>query len=212
MFNRFRSAYVPDQSSESNNTPWLANSAVGTEGYVDFVREFAGISFAGGLYRVHNSASGARALDFVGGAFPEFRNRAFPFGFDWLGRQFALDFSRTSDGQPLVVLLEPGTGEALEIPVTFLTFHEEELIDFADAALARNFFQEWIAMQPDVEPLSHDKCVGYRVPLFLGGKDVVENLEVSDIDVYWSICGQLRNGTRNLPPGTSVNEIAGPLD
>jgi hypothetical protein len=44
--------------------------------------------------------------------------------------------------------------------------------------------------------------------LFLGGQDVVENLEVSDLEVYWSICGQLRRGALRLPQGTAINEVA----
>ncbi|MGW6275929.1 hypothetical protein [Kribbella sp. NPDC055071] len=47
------------------------------------------------------------------------------------------------------------------------------------------------------------------MPLFLGGQDVTENLEVCDLDVYWSMRGQLRLAVRDLPPGTSVNEVSG---
>jgi hypothetical protein len=35
------------------------------------------------------------------------------------------------------------------------------------------------------------ECIGYRVPLFLGGSDTVENLEKVDLDVYWHLHGQL---------------------
>jgi hypothetical protein len=125
-------------------------------------------------------------------AFPEFRERACPFGYDWLGRQFGIDSGRSDNGQPQVLLLEPGTAEALEIPVTFVGLHEEELIEYADAALAKEFFAEWAAGHPDSVPLKHGTCVGYRQPLFLNGQDIVENLEVSDLDVYWTIFGQLR--------------------
>ena len=57
-------------------------------------------------------------------------------------------------------------------------------------------------------PLKADECVGYRVPLFLGGQDVVDNLEVSDLGVYWSLCAQLRQGTRDLPTGTSIGSVS----
>jgi hypothetical protein len=40
-------------------------------------------------------------------------------------------------------MLEPGTGEVLEIPTTFMAFHEEELVDYQDAALAVEFFNQW---------------------------------------------------------------------
>lgn len=121
-------------------------------------------------------------------AFPEFAARAGPFGFDWLGRQFAVALGRMVKGQPLVLFFEPRTDEALEIPVESSGFHDEELIEYTDAALAREFFEMWSAANSD----SGDQCAGYRVPLFLGGSDAVENVELSDLEVYRSICGQLR--------------------
>lgn len=36
----------------------------------------------------------------------------------------------------MVLMLEPGTGEALEIPCTIKSFHDRELIENRDAALA----------------------------------------------------------------------------
>jgi hypothetical protein len=92
--------------------------------------------------------------------------------------------------------------------VSFAAFHDEELIDYADAALATGFFESWSAANGDSVPLSRDQCVGYRVPLFLGGEDVVENLAVTDLEVYWTICGGLRRGSLNLPPGTSIDGVA----
>lgn len=209
MFDRFRSEYLPRRDAVLAGAPWLDEHLTAAEGYAQFAAEFAGASFASGLYRVHDEQSGPRALSLLVEAFPEFSDRACPFGYDWLGRQFTLDAGRVDGGQPLVLLVEPGTGEALEIPVPFVGFHDEELIDYADAALATEFFDGWASRHPDSLPLGRDACVGYRIPLFLGGQDVVENLELSDLDVYWSICGQLRRGVLDLPPGTSVNDVSG---
>ncbi len=51
------------------------------------------------------------------------------------------------------------------------------------------------------------ECVGYRKPLFLGGQDVIDNLEISDMEVYWSLCGQLLGRVRNLPNGARVGHL-----
>ena len=48
----------------------------------------------------------------------------------------------------------------------------------------------------EVLPIIRTGCVGYKVPLFLGGADVLANLEVIDLSVYVEICGQLRNEAR----------------
>lgn len=177
-------------------------------GYLTLAKKVAGCSFENGLYRFHDATSGPMALTWVADAFPEFAARACPFGYDWLGRQLAIDTARKRAGQPLVLLLEPGTGEALEIPTTFDEFHEEELLHHRDAALASEFFEKWTRSSGAALPLAAGDCVGYRVPLFLGGRDTVDNLEVTNLDVYWTICGQLRLGTMHLPEGTPIDNVS----
>jgi hypothetical protein len=113
----------------------------------------------------------------------------------------------TLAGQELgVVMAEPGTGEILEIPTTFAGFHDGILIDRAEEALARNFFEDWRSSAQG-RVINASECVGYRVPLFLGGKDTVENLEVQDATVYADICGQLWQQVKDLPPGSKISEI-----
>jgi len=183
---------------------------VAADGYAELTKQFAGCTFENGLYRVHDSASGRAAHEAFRDGFPRYVGRALPFGFDWLGRQFALDQERIQDGEPLVLMLDPGTGETLEIPATFVDFHDGELVDYPDAALAKPFFEAWsVQNHSDLLPLAFTQCVGYRVPLFLGGRDVVSNLEVTDLDVYWSLCGQLRGQTARMPMGTPIKHVSG---
>jgi hypothetical protein len=208
MFEQFRAKYSALRDAKTTGSAWYNERFSGVEGYGEFVAEFAGASFVGGLYRVHDDQTGQLGLTLIAEAFPEFATRVCPFGYDWLGRQFAVDSGRISSGQPQVLLLEPGTGEALEIPLPFSIFHDEELVNHTNASLAAEFFQTWSASDNQPLPLRRDQCVGYKIPLFLGGQDVIENLELSDIDVYWSICGQLRRSVINLPPDSSVNQVA----
>ncbi|HEY8719031.1 T6SS immunity protein Tdi1 domain-containing protein [Pengzhenrongella sp.] len=109
---------------------------------------------------------------------------------DWLGRQFSLDASRGTRDDPEVLLFDVGAGETLEIPTAFSAFHETELTEYTDAALASEFFEQWLRGHP--EPVRFDQCVGYQVPLFLGGADELGNLGRTDLDVYWTLTGQLR--------------------
>jgi hypothetical protein len=99
-------------------------------------------------------------------------------------------------------MFEPGTGEALKIPANIETFHDDELINFGESSLATDFYRRWQSRLN--APLAYDQCAGYKKPLFLGGVDDIENLEISDIDVYWHIVGQLILKTKGLPIGTSV--------
>jgi hypothetical protein len=178
----------------------------GTAGAADLFTICNGASFEGGLYRLHAVEEVPSWTAIASGAFAQFSGNIESFAYDWLGRLFALDSRRLVDGQLGVVMLEPGTGQALEIPANFLTFHCNELIEFADAALAREAYMEW--RRNDARPLKSAECVGYRVPLFLGGADTVDNMERTDMKVYWEICTQLLNQTRQLPYGTPIKKLS----
>jgi Domain of unknown function (DUF1851) len=143
----------------------------------------------------------------VEAAMPDVRGRIVCFGEDWLGGQFALDRARVDGSDNLVLMLEPGTGEMLEIPATVRLFHDTELVDSADAALGASFYAEWRAGTGDDRPIDDGTCVGYRVPLFLGGADTVSNLERTDLEVYWHLVGELRSGTRDAPSGTPIRSV-----
>jgi hypothetical protein len=122
------------------------------------------------------------------------QDRLIVIGFDWLGRQIAFDRKLVRDGQMLIDLLEPGTELLLETDLSFFEMISSEIINNSDALLASASHAAWL-QAGNPEPKINE-CVGYRVPLFFGGKDEIENLELSDMDVYLSICGQLASGLR----------------
>ncbi|MDP9440902.1 MAG: DUF1851 domain-containing protein [Actinomycetota bacterium] len=204
-FDRFMSSFRCEPARTGIRS-W-APKGLEVDGFADLMGRAAGCRFEQGLYRLHDARGAARADELVAKAFPEFARRSRCFGVDWLGRQFALDVGRVEDSEPLVLMLEPGTGEALEIPASFVSFHDEELVDFANEALAREFFEQWAEVNSMLLPLAAGHCVGYRVPLFLGGTDDVSNLELIDLDVYWTLCGQLRHGVRRMPAGTTIGQL-----
>ena len=208
MFERFTGSFSLDPVDQRPGRPWPPPALSGLVGYQALMDRFAGCTFDRGRYRLHDARSGPQAAQSIADAWPEYADRTIPFGFDWLGDHLTVDLARRDNGEPLVLLLEPGTGEALEVPTTFVAFHDEELVDHPDSALADGFFRQWAATHPEQLPLQHDQCVGYRVPLFLGGVDGVENLEVTDLDVYWSLMGQLRLGVRDLSPGSAIEEVS----
>ena len=184
--------------------------AVTSTGDVQLDRLFAelsGASFGGGLYRVHTPEASDVWTKAAAQMFVSFSDRLVCFASDWLGRQFALDRRRQQDGHHLVLLLEPGNGEALEIPASVKSLHTDELVNHGDAALALSFYADWREATGDDDYLEPDQCVGYDVPLFLGGDDDLTNLSRIDMDVYWSVVAGLRSGALDLPPGTKINEV-----
>jgi hypothetical protein len=172
-------------------------------GFNELINSYSGKSFGNGLYRLHEIENIEKWNEIITQAFPEFTGRISSFGFDWLGRQFALDLKRIVEGQPQILMFEPGTGEVLEIPCSFLDFHEYEIPNDHDACLSSEFFKGWTS-QNSINLLT-DKCIGYKVLLFLGGQDSLENLELCDMEVYWTFCSQLIQKIKELPVGTIIN-------
>jgi hypothetical protein len=80
---------------------------------------YSGASFEGGLYRLLSIEKISDWTKAACSAFPQFAGRIQCFSSDWLGRLFALDSEREVDGQPGVLMLEPGMAKALEYQPTF---------------------------------------------------------------------------------------------
>jgi hypothetical protein len=205
MFNRFLDHFVADHGPEQGcgDLGFQPDDLIVAE----FFARFSGTSFNNGLYRVFRSCDVQDWNSAVEAAFPVFKGKLTCFGVDWLGRIFALDSGRQVNRHSGVTIFEPGSGQALMVPRDIEMFHEIELIDSADAALAESFFNQWVQAGGS-RPLS-SQCVGYKRPLFLGGTDTLENLELTDLDVYWTISAQLISKLRGVSPGTSVKIKAG---
>lgn len=164
------------------------------------------MEYLDGAYRLHRREDVARFTALAIEAFPEFVDRIECFGADWLGRQFATDKRRIVDGAPLVLMLEPGTREVLEIPVNRGAFHDDELRNEPDAAAAYSFFQQWLEAG-GTRP-GYDQCIGYKRPLYLGGADDVSNLSLMDFNVYWTLSAQIIARVREVPVGTPIRDVS----
>ncbi|WP_308918280.1 T6SS immunity protein Tdi1 domain-containing protein [Jannaschia sp. LMIT008] len=152
---------------------------------VDELRSVAGGRVIGdGIYRVLDDDAVGMIGPSIDTMFPDRAGALDPFATDWLGRVFATRADRVGT----VAILEPGTAEVLDTGIDLAAFHRTEIVEQADAALAVDFYGAWRDGGGAVP--AADQCVGYRRPLFLGGGDDVENLELGDMDVYWSVMAQ----------------------
>jgi hypothetical protein len=201
MYERFMNRFPPDASQPARA---YANARLlGLEGFVELVSIGAGVSLGEGIIHVHDEGEAKRARGLVGEAFPEFGDAVEPIAEDWLGRQIAVTFA--ANGEAELVLFEPGSGEAFEIDCGISYLFDVELIADPVAYLALDLFEEWKEVNSTTP--SRGQCVGFKVPLFLGGSGEIDNLEIIDVEVYWSLLGQLRAGTKNLPPGSTVSQV-----
>ncbi len=177
-----------------------------SEDLVETIRELGGKTFNNGVYRVLTGKKIPEMTKELCNVFPECKNNIMCFGYDWLGRSFAVRLkSKRGEKGLQVLLLEPGAGEIMEISASIVDFHNYELVNHANDALAIDFYKQWQSINN--KPIDPSQCVGYKVPLFLGGSDTIDNLELIDMDVYIEICGQLRNKIIDLPEGKTIKEI-----
>jgi len=191
-----------DPDLTGTGEPW-SPPRVGSE----YVRIGAcGRSFGRGLLRFHDAASGPVAQDLVHEAFPHLAGHVDVLAFDWLGRQFAVtDATASTVGEPEVVVLDPASmsGEGMVAPDQFLRALQSPVML---EVLHADLFERWRAAT-GYTGLDFDRCVGLKVPLFLSGTLTLDNLQESDLSVYWSISTQLWKQTRDLPEGTEVRSV-----
>jgi len=55
--------------------------------------------------------------------------------------------------------------------------------------------------------LASGEVFSFKKPLALGGDCVLENIEPTDLEVHFSIYGQIHEQIKNLPDGVSVDNI-----
>lgn len=201
LFEIFRQNFAIESRVAADANLQAADTKI--PGLNQLLASFGGASFRHGLYRIIRAQDMARWNSRVSLGFPEFAGRIICFGYDWQGTAFALDNQRQEEGEPGVLMFEPGTGEALEVPANIRTFHEVQLIQNADAVLVPNIYADW-REAGGAEP-AFTQCIGYKRPLFLSGEDAVDNMELSDLEVYWHIMGQIMAKAKGLPPGTPLN-------
>lgn len=142
--------------------------------------------YADGAYRAISQEQRKNLTEMIGEYFSY--SKIYPFGITWLGNCLAVDL-RDGARYGNVLLFEIGTGDVFDIPVSVEGFFTSEIIEYADDCLAASFYNRWLAgggAKPEA-----NQCIGYKVPLFLGGNDDIYNLEVSDLEVYWGLMGQL---------------------
>lgn len=155
--------------------------------YNDFIEQLGGEKLGNGIFFVFKKDDISKWSHIISESFKEFNNKFKVFGYDWLGRCFGIDLREETKGN--ILMFEIGTNDVLEIPCAFDKFLEEEIPLYSEACLAESFFHEWTNYSK-IE-LEYGRCAGYKVPLFLGGEDTKENLEDSDMEVYWEIITQV---------------------
>ncbi|MFC6562315.1 T6SS immunity protein Tdi1 domain-containing protein [Actinoplanes utahensis] len=165
--------------------------------------EMGGSTLAAGFLRFHSPSSAEASTIRCATLIEGFGGRFYCFSVDWLGRELAVDLRKPGAD---VILVDPGGAEYLDPETSLFQWHDVVASD--DDPLAYPFYKEWREANANVGPLGFNQCIGYSVPLFLGGQDEVGNLALIDREFYFETCTQLAKGARSLPPGATIESIA----
>lgn len=154
--------------------------------YRTFVIAFGGTCFGKGLFNVIERGDIGYWEDNVTRAFPEYRNKFRLFGYDWMGRCFAIDTS--DDDVEKILVFDPSTLEVSDVPLSLTDFVNKAIPMNTNECLMSDNFIRWY--NETGTELEYMQCVGCERPLFLGGTDEPENLLLDDMDEYWQSIGK----------------------
>jgi hypothetical protein len=162
----------------------------------------AGCSFNEGLYRIHTPKSSVYWGLTVNKYFSQYKGKIIPFGFDWMGRQFGVE----KNSENRILMFDCSTAESFRIEESLIQFHNSSLVKEREEILSEQLFTKAIKLFTATK-IQYNECIGYKTPLFLGGKDSLENYEIADMEVYWEFQCQIYLQIKDLPPGTKISSI-----
>ena len=128
--------------------------------------------------------------------------------FDWMGRQVVTSAQGCS--RSVLYLADIAAGRVEE----WLSFDELVgvlSVDYGALAFDEDRFSAWRqAVGAGDAAIAFGDCVGYSIPLFLGGAPDVENLDLQDLAVYWTFAGQVYEQIRDSPAGMRLRDKSAP--
>lgn len=160
--------------------------------YRTFVIGFGGIQFGRGLFTVLDKANALVLEKKLGYAFPEYKGAFRLFGFDWMGRCFAVP----ADNEDKVIVFDPGVFEAYDVSLGFRDFVNKAIPMSTNECLSSDAFISWY--KATGETPAEGSCIGYKIPLFLGGADAIDNFETVNMEEYWDIITKAGRKLRGL--------------
>ena len=169
-----------------------------------FMSSYEGMTFGNLIYRIHLAQDIQKWSLIVKRIFPETIGNITCFGYDWLGRQFCIiSYGEISEIQ--IFRFDVSTNEAIILSSSFLEFHNTELTKNNEHVLSQNLFKQWI--NNNKKEIYSNQCAGFIHPPILGGKLGIDNLKNIDLEVYWSILGQILLKMRSFPENSKIPRI-----
>ena len=104
-----------------------------------------------------------------------------------------------------ITLLDAGTGQLNEIADSGEAF--QALLSDTDFVSEHLLLDDWVALREAGKMLEPGQLFGYITPPVLGGGFGPDNMEPTDIEVHFSISGQIHRQVKDLPDGAPISSI-----
>ncbi len=160
-----------------------------------FIESYGNKTFNKGLYRTYGFEDAEKWTKIVINDYPEFEGKIICFASDWEGNQYAQKFINNVS---TIVIFEISTGDYFELEQTIEGFHEVDLIDYDDETLHIQKFEKAMKYL-SISQINNKECIAHKISLLLGGEDTLENLEITDMEVNWSLQQQIMDQINKLP-------------
>lgn len=161
----------------------------------DFLNSYGGETFDNGLYRTHSLNTAIKWTALLEQYYPEFKGQLRCFGYDWEGNMVV---QKMEGGNSEVMIFEISSGDYFALEQTITGFHEEDLVEYRDETLHEEKFH-LVTSHLGITGISGNDCIAHRVSLLIGGEDVPENMQVTDMEVNWSVQQQLMDEINKMP-------------
>ena len=145
----------------------------------EFIGNNAGKSFGNGLYHIFNKEDSEKWTKILTDTIPVYKDKVIAFGHDWIGKIYFYNIEDKNVG-----FLDPFDCKTYSTDIDFIKFHNEEIVTTDGECFAPLYYNAYLEKNNN-NYIKYNRCAGYKVPIFLGGEDAVDNLEDTDLDVNW---------------------------
>ena len=132
---------------------------------------------------------------------------------EWLIGKGKLPILLTAGGNAFVQDTGDNSVHFLDTTWTQLSKIAEDPEEFRQLLRNKEFVETYLSV-PMISDLvesglrlNKGEIYSFQIPLALGGKGELSNVEANDIEVHFSIAGQLQHQCKDLPEGTPIRNI-----
>ena len=131
----------------------------------------------------------------------------------WLIGESKLPILLTASGDAFVQDVKTGSVHVLDVAAGSLSEVASSLVEFQLLLSNKEFVVSYFAVEmvgdlfQSGQMLKAGQIFSFKIPPVLGGEYVLGNIEATDVEVHFSLAGQLHKKVSKLPPGTKINSI-----